>query len=76
MEVIKWADYSAYTGLDRGIFKILNDPNKPKESATDVPSTSSQVGMGLFGASFKVVLAQRLFITAFLVKMRVCEVIK
>ena len=42
-EAIKRADYGAYTGLDRGIFKILNDPNKPKESAADVPSTSSQV---------------------------------
>ena len=42
-EAIKWTDYSAYTGFDREIFKILNDPNKPKESAADVPSTSSQV---------------------------------
>ena len=27
-EAIKWADFGAYTGLDRGIFNILNDPAK------------------------------------------------
>ena len=28
-KAINRADYGAYTDLDSGIFKILNDPNKP-----------------------------------------------
>ena len=31
-EAIKQADFGAYKGLDRRIFKILHDPNKPRES--------------------------------------------
>ena len=42
-EAIRRADFGAYTGLDRGIFKILSDPNKPKGSVDDIQPTSSQV---------------------------------
>ncbi|XP_054714416.1 helicase SRCAP-like isoform X1 [Uloborus diversus] len=41
-EAIKRADYGAFTGLDRGTFKILNDPNIKTKEAQVEPSTSSQ----------------------------------
>ena len=45
VEAIKYADFGSYTGLKRGIFKILNDLNKPKkkEIAIGIQSIFSQV---------------------------------
>lgn len=46
-EAIKRADYKVYTGLDKGSFKILNDPNvkkmREKEAKAVAADTSSQV---------------------------------
>lgn len=45
-DAIRRADFGAYTGLDKGIFKIISDPNtkvKEKECLTETQTTSSQV---------------------------------
>ena len=52
-EAIKRANFGAYTGLDRGIFKILSDPNKPRESVVESQSTSSQVSDSNFSSESK-----------------------
>ena len=43
VEAIQRADFGACTGLDREIFKILSDPNKPRGSVAETQSISSQV---------------------------------
>ena len=52
-EAIKWASFGANTGLDRGIFKILSDSNKPRESVAETQSTSSQVSDSNFSSENK-----------------------
>ena len=42
-EAIKWADFGAYTGLDRGIFNILNDPAKSERFWDTVNLLSGEI---------------------------------
>ena len=42
-EAIRRADFGAYMGLNRGVFKILSDLNKPRRSIVDSQPTSSLV---------------------------------
>ena len=42
-EAIKIANFGAYTELDRGIFKILRDPNKKPGEADDVMEVEPNV---------------------------------
>ena len=39
-EAIKQADFGSYMSLNREIFKIFIDPNKPKEIVTEIKPTS------------------------------------
>ena len=54
-ETIRLADFSAYMGLDRGVFKILSDLNKPRKRVVDtqIQPTSPQVSNSEFSGKKK-----------------------